>query len=98
MPSVNWLRARGSSPRGKVEGKRPCRVGASACLAAGHGLYFGSVPGPVPEVAMGLLLAGLVVFIGGHLLATMRGARAALVARLGEWAYKGLFSLVALVG
>jgi uncharacterized membrane protein len=47
---------------------------------------------------MGLLLAGLVVFIGGHLLATMRGARAALVARLGEGAYKGLFSLVALVG
>ena len=47
---------------------------------------------------MGMLLAGLVIFIGGHLLATMREARAAVIARTGQRAYKGLFGLVALVG
>ena len=49
---------------------------------------------------MGLatMILGLAVFIGAHVFITMRGERAALIARLGEWPYKGLISLVSLVG
>lgn len=47
---------------------------------------------------MGLLIGGLVLFIGIHVLPTFGGLRAALVARLGEGGYKALFSLVALAG
>jgi uncharacterized membrane protein len=49
---------------------------------------------------MGLFLEilGLVLFLGGHVFVTMRDRRAALVGKLGEWPYKGLFSLVAIVG
>ena len=49
---------------------------------------------------MGLVLEilGLVLFLGGHVFVTMRDRRAMLVAKLGEWPYKGLFSLVAIVG
>jgi uncharacterized membrane protein len=49
---------------------------------------------------MGLaeLIVGLIVFIGTHLFVTMRGRRAAVIARIGEWPYKGLFSLLSLVG
>jgi uncharacterized membrane protein len=43
-------------------------------------------------------ILGLVVFLGAHVFVTMRDRRAALVARLGEWPYRGLFSLVAIVG
>lgn len=43
-------------------------------------------------------IIGLVVFLGAHLFVTMRDRRAALVAKLGEWPYKGLFSLVSIVG
>src|SRR5580700_6111765 len=41
---------------------------------------------------------GLVIFLGAHVFVTMRDERASLVARLGEWPYRGLFSLVATVG
>jgi uncharacterized membrane protein len=44
------------------------------------------------------LIIGLVIFIGAHLFVTCRGQRAAVIARIGEWPYKGLFSLVSLVG
>jgi len=44
------------------------------------------------------LIIGLVIFLGAHLFVTCRGQRAALIARIGEWPYKGLFSLVSLVG
>jgi uncharacterized membrane protein len=49
---------------------------------------------------MGLvvLVLGLAVFLGMHVFVTRRAARAALIARIGEWPYKGLFSLVALLG
>ena len=49
---------------------------------------------------MGLatMILGLAVFIGAHVFITMRGERAALIARLGEWPYKGLIALVSLVG
>jgi uncharacterized membrane protein len=39
-----------------------------------------------------------VVFLGAHVFVTRREARAALVGRVGEWPYKGLFSLVSLAG
>jgi uncharacterized membrane protein len=44
------------------------------------------------------MILGLAVFIGAHVFVTMRGERAALITRLGEWPYKGLLSLVSLVG
>jgi uncharacterized membrane protein len=44
------------------------------------------------------MILGLAVFLGGHVFVTMREQRAAAIARLGEWPYKALFSLVALVG
>lgn len=49
---------------------------------------------------MGLvvLIVGLALFIGAHVFTTRRAARAALIARIGEGAYKGLYSLVAIVG
>ena len=47
---------------------------------------------------MGILILGLVLFLGIHTLTTMRVARAAMVGRLGEGPYKGLYSLVSAVG
>lgn len=49
---------------------------------------------------MGLLImiAGLVLFIGAHVLTTLRGARAAAIARLGEGGYKIVYSLVSFAG
>jgi uncharacterized membrane protein len=49
-------------------------------------------------MGLAVLVLGLVVFIGAHVFTTRRARRAALVATLGEWPYKGLFSLVALAG
>jgi hypothetical protein len=45
-----------------------------------------------------IMILGLAVFLGVHSFATLRGQRAAVVARLGEWPYKGLFALVSLSG
>jgi uncharacterized membrane protein len=50
------------------------------------------------EFAMTVLIAGLVVFLGIHTLTTLRAPRAALIGRLGEGPYKGLYSLAAAVG
>ena len=48
---------------------------------------------------MTLFLLGLVIFFGAHLFTGLaRGARAGLVAKLGEMPYKGLYSLVSLAG
>ena len=49
---------------------------------------------------MGLTLEiiGLIVFLGTHVFVTMRGERAALVAKVGAGPYRGLFSLVSIVG
>jgi uncharacterized membrane protein len=49
---------------------------------------------------MGLatMILGLALFIGAHVFVTMREHRAVAVYRLGEWPYKGLMSLVSLVG
>ena len=45
-----------------------------------------------------LLILGMVVFFAAHVFTTMRGRRAALIARIGEGPYKGLYSLVSLAG
>ncbi|HVZ52139.1 MAG TPA: NnrU family protein [Pseudolabrys sp.] len=49
---------------------------------------------------MGLvvLVLGLAIFVANHLFVTMRGARAAAIARLGLNAYRALFSVVSLIG
>jgi uncharacterized membrane protein len=49
-------------------------------------------------MGLAVLILGLVVFLGAHVFVTRREARAALVGRVGEWPYKGLFSLVSLAG
>jgi uncharacterized membrane protein len=56
--------------------------------------------GRLPELPMGLtvLILGLAIFIGAHVFVTFRDHRAALVKRMGEWPYKGAFSLVSIVG
>jgi uncharacterized membrane protein len=43
-------------------------------------------------------ILGLVVLFGTHVFVTMRDRRAALIARIGEWPYRGLFSLISIVG
>ena len=47
---------------------------------------------------MKILVTGLVLFIGIHLLPSFAGLRRTLVQRLGEIPYKGLFALPALLG
>jgi uncharacterized membrane protein len=47
---------------------------------------------------MTILIAGLVLFLGIHTLTTLREPRAAIIGRLGEGPYKGLYSLAAAVG
>jgi uncharacterized membrane protein len=43
-------------------------------------------------------ILGLVIFLGAHVFVTMRDRRATIIAKIGEWPYKGLFSLVSIVG
>src|SRR3954447_12275997 len=47
---------------------------------------------------MALLILGLVLFLGTHAFTMAREPRAALVARLGEGPYKGLYSLLSVAG
>ena len=47
---------------------------------------------------MSILILGLVLFLGIHIFTTLRGTRAAVIGRVGEGAYKGLYSLIAAVG
>src|ERR1700747_1838526 len=49
-------------------------------------------------MGLAVLILGLVVFIAPHTLTMNRGARAALVARIGEAPYKIVYSLVAILG
>jgi uncharacterized membrane protein len=49
-------------------------------------------------MGLAIMILGLAVFIGSHVFVTMRAERAALVARVGEGPYKGLFSLVSIIG
>ena len=47
---------------------------------------------------MTLLILGIVVFLGVHLLPTFHDVRETLIGRLGENGYKALFSLLSIVG
>jgi uncharacterized membrane protein len=47
---------------------------------------------------MTILILGLIVFIGAHAFTMAREPRARAIARLGEGPYKGLYSLVSLIG
>jgi uncharacterized membrane protein len=49
-------------------------------------------------MGLAIMIFGLAVFLGVHVLPTMREQRAAVIARWGEQAYKGLFSVISLVG
>jgi uncharacterized membrane protein len=49
---------------------------------------------------MGLIveILGLVVFLGAHVFVSMRDERAAIISKIGQGPYRGLFSLVSIVG
>lgn len=47
---------------------------------------------------MAILIGGLILFIGVHLVPTQPALRSALVGRFGEGPYKGVFALVSAVG
>jgi uncharacterized membrane protein len=49
-------------------------------------------------MGLALLVLGLALFLGPHVFVTLRGARGALIARIGEWPYKALFAVVSIVG
>jgi uncharacterized membrane protein len=49
-------------------------------------------------MGLAILILGLIVFIAPHVFVTRRAARAGAIARLGEWPYKGLFSLISIIG
>ena len=49
-------------------------------------------------MGLAIMILGLAVFIGMHRVTTQREQRAALIARMGENGYKGLYSLVSVVG
>jgi uncharacterized membrane protein len=49
-------------------------------------------------MGLSLEIIGLVVFLGTHVFVTMRDRRAAVVAQIGEWPYRALFSLVSILG
>jgi uncharacterized membrane protein len=49
-------------------------------------------------MGLAIMIIGLAVFLGAHTLVALRPQRAAVIARLGEGPYKGLFALVSLIG
>jgi len=49
-------------------------------------------------MGLAIMILGLAVFIGTHLVTTQREARARLIARFGEGTYKGLYSLASIIG
>ncbi|MFZ0845092.1 MAG: NnrU family protein [Pseudolabrys sp.] len=49
-------------------------------------------------MGLGVLIIGLVVFLGSHLFVTRRNNRAAAIARIGLPAYRALFAVVAIAG
>jgi uncharacterized membrane protein len=49
-------------------------------------------------MGLAIEILGLVIFLGAHVFVTMRPRRAALIARVGEWPYRGLFALVSTIG
>ena len=49
-------------------------------------------------MGLSIMILGLAVFIGAHVFITLRPMRAAVIARIGEWPYKGLIAVVSLIG
>ena len=49
-------------------------------------------------LGLSVMIVGLVLFLGVHLLTTQRGLRARFVVSMGEGGYKGFYSLVSLAG
>jgi len=49
-------------------------------------------------MGLAIMILGLAVFVVPHVFVTRRKARAAAIARVGEGAYKGLFSLISILG
>jgi len=49
-------------------------------------------------MGLGVLIIGLVVFLGSHVFVTRRDNRAAVIARIGLPAYRALFAIVAIAG
>jgi len=49
-------------------------------------------------MGLAIMILGLAVFVAPHVFVTRRDARAAAIARMGEGPYKGLFSLVSIIG
>jgi uncharacterized membrane protein len=49
-------------------------------------------------MGLAILIFGLVVLLGAHVFVTFREHRASLIARLGQGGYRGLFSIVSLIG
>ena len=49
-------------------------------------------------MGLAILILGLVVFIGTHLITTRRDRRAALIGKFGEGGYKGLYSAASILG
>lgn len=49
-------------------------------------------------MGLSILIAGLVLFLGVHLVTTMRDKRAGLIARFGENGYKALYSILSAIG
>jgi uncharacterized membrane protein len=47
---------------------------------------------------MALLILGLVLFIGTHVFATLRGARGAVIGAIGEGPYKGAIAVLSIIG
>jgi len=49
-------------------------------------------------MGLAIMIIGLAVFLGAHTLVALRPQRAAVIARVGEGPYKGLFALASLIG
>jgi uncharacterized membrane protein len=49
-------------------------------------------------MGLAILVLGLAVFLATHIFTAYRDARQALIARIGEGAYKGIYSLISLIG
>jgi uncharacterized membrane protein len=49
-------------------------------------------------MGLAILILGLIIFLGSHVFVTFRDARERLIARLGRNGYRGLLSLVSLIG
>ena len=49
-------------------------------------------------MGLAVMVLGLAVFVAAHVFITRREARSAVIARIGEGPYKGLLSLVSLIG